>query len=355
MNYFKTLIFLILSTHSLYAWKITEIISPFPPHCVSENQWINPYQENPMNLFDNKESIWKICDFAVETPGYTIDFKLDAPIEIDEIRISRDSKAKRKIEKLDVLFYLSDLSTKHPYLVQEFVFYEDQQSLVFKGLLPWNPRLRQLDKNLDSKREALGLDSKGLQAPIKFDKIGFVIRELSDGTEAVGLQSISLRINKKELVLENEQEIRNSHAEFIGKAYQYIIQNNILISLNDYPNQYLFADTGAIWYKGELNDKLAKILKLNAKKKGEWSNETLVKIGDWKFENQHIEVAELGKKKFTPLVLWIDEAPKKIKLIHEIFGGEFKVMTPTTLKLAPDVPEEESKNKTEFVPQYELP
>lgn len=361
-KYLLAFCLLLSLAQSSYAWRITEIMSPFPPHCVSENQWVDPYQFNPMNLFDGQKSVWDICAIAVKEPGYAIDFKLESAIQIDELRITLDPKAKRTITKIDVMFYLTDLSAKYPYALQEVDLYENQEKIIFKDMLAWNTRLKKLDRNFDQKRIDLGLDEKGIAPPIRFDKIGIVVREISEGQGAVGIEEIQLLLKGKTLVLENETELRHQHAEFIGKAYRYILENNVLI--NDQA-KWVFSDQGSIWYQGELTEAIAKLLKITAKKKADWQVDQPVKVGFWRFEKQHIEVSDLTKKKFLPLSLWVDEAPRKMQIDHPLYGGTYQVKTALAEEqeeAEPDPnadpnadPKANSKNKPNLKPEEKAP
>jgi hypothetical protein len=351
-KYLLSFCLILASVQAAYAWRITEIISPFPPHCVSENQWLDPVQFNPMNLFDGQKSVWDICAIAVKAPGYTVDFKLEAPLQIDELRISLDPKAKRKITKIDVLFYLNDLSAKYPYALQEVDLYENQEKIIFKDMLAWNTRLKKMDRNFDQKRIDLGLDEKGITPPIRFDKIGIVVREMSEGQGAVGIEELQFLLKGKTLVLENEKDIRSQHAEFIGKAYRYILENNVLIGDQA---KWVFSDQGAIWYQGELTEAIAKILKISGKKKTEWQADQPAKIGHWRFEKQHIEISDLSKKKFTPLTLWVDEAPRKMQIEHPLYGGTYQVKTPVVTEEVDQDTEVQADEKTAQKPTEKAP
>ena len=116
--------------------KIRGISAPHPPHCMSLDQWADPYAASPLSLFLPDEP-WAPCPRAIVQPGYTIYFRLAAPVQIDEVRLlpppeshrykprtrrrGETVSAPRLIREVDLFLFDKRLSRQYPIHVEHLI------------------------------------------------------------------------------------------------------------------------------------------------------------------------------------------------------------------------------------------
>ena len=73
---------------SKLTFAIKKVSAPYPKHCLDQRQWHDPYAFSPYNIFTAKKA-WQLCEYAIKDQGYTVHFRLQKPIKIDQLELPR--------------------------------------------------------------------------------------------------------------------------------------------------------------------------------------------------------------------------------------------------------------------------
>ena len=357
---------------------ISEVSAPHPKHCLDERQWRSPQTFSPYNLFDRDvSSVWQLCGYAIQDPGYTVTFTLAQPIEIDgfilkqvlkqtsvedEKGSTQRKKRRRKREvverqergvgqslkrfkRLQIIFFNSEISQRYPIYFQEIKFDNAERvALEYRKMMAWNPILIG-DSLFDERRRALGLDSRGIRPPIKVDKVGFVFWDYEGEGEPPALSELVLTLKGERYQINQVAKKKSAYGQRAGKLYDLLTRDYMLIGDD---RAMIFSRSGTIWgMEGE--EENAKVM------------------GAWRFLDHRIEVdlstkqqgrtsarrrAQLEKRRkddYQPLHLIVDEGPGRIYILGGPLAGEYDATR------APVPTEVLEAGQDETAPPFEAP
>jgi len=310
----------------------TNAVAPHPKHCLDERQWMGAEAHHPLNLFEGKERLWVPCGYALRDAGYSVKFPLAQPVQMDGFKIRQslvsavpNPKSRRKelielprkrMEKLQVLFFNSKLSTRYPIYFHEVLFEgQAEVSVRYEEPLDWNPILLR-DAQFDERRRALKLPATELMAPIEIDAVGVVFWERSPGEAPTALEELELTIGGVKIPVDFKvlRSARTTVAKRIEAGYAKAIVGRLLIGEE---RSLVFAKTGTLWgMEGE--------------------EETPKVMGRWRVDGGALQVAlgkpktlkRLEKRKRLPWVALhsiIDEVPERLIIKTDRLAGDYQV------------------------------
>jgi len=354
---------------------ISKVSAPYPKHCLDQRQWRNPQLFNPYNLFDGDAAhVWQLCEYAIKDQGYTVNFTLKQPIEVDGFVLAqvlkqrspdaeKKGKARRRKRKADhrqehgvgeqlkrfkrlqVIFYNREISPRYPFYFQEVKFDgEERVSVEYQEILAWNPILIG-DSQFDERRRALGFEPAGIDPPVKVDRVGLVFWEYEGQGEPPALSEFTLTLKGKRYKVEDLVARKRSYGIRMGKIYDLLTRDYMFIGDE---RALIFSRSGTIWgIEGE--EESAKVM------------------GAWRFRDDRIEVdlsplqrtrtsakrrkrlSRQRKKSYQPLHLIVDEAPTRVYIIDSPLAGEYEMTR------APVPTEVLDDKQDELPPPFEAP
>lgn len=344
-------------------FEIKDINAPHPRHCVDERQWMDPSLFTPFALFGGQEELWIPCSYAIKDAGYTVEFVLSSPIEIDGFSLSQSlveksvpppkklkrgqptDRPRRQFKRLQVLFFNQEISPRYPLYYQDVNF--DGQAdvkLEYRELLAWNHNLIG-DSQFDERRRYLGLSPSGIMPPIKIDRFAIVFWEFEGEGAPAALSSMTFHLDQKTYHITGREKSQDAYSTVMGKLYDVMLRDYLLLGEE---RTLLFSVTGTLWgMEGE--------------------EETPKVIGAWRFNKGRIEVdlspQQKGRinakrrqalekqrdKYFTPLHLIVDEAPERLMIKDGPLQGDYEAIRPPV----PTQPLSITEN--EVAPPFEAP